>query len=361
MKIELRKKENIIIQNIIDLSKIQPDSENEIKKAIFLQHLLYNYGIENVKIDVAGNVVAKIIGEDNEKAIVISTNLDSVKEVEKIKLTGKELIGIGIGDNLLGIVSLAILAEYLSKEKLKHTVYLVGTVNGNTTFSGMKFLLEKEISESIKGVININGLWLGRVHSTTVGLKRSKILFKGIRKHIWRNVVNSSVIDSLGNFIMKIKNEDFGENTVVNISGVETGIYYNIVPENLEIKIEVRSNNEKEFESALNIIESIVLGVGEEENIKVKIKDKIFRKMQKVDDNLLEKVFLDVAKEKNINIYTGPTNSEIAIPLEKGIEAVTVGVANGGKRYTKNEYIEINSIYTGIEYIFNSIIEYDKI
>ncbi|BDU50967.1 peptidase dimerization domain-containing protein [Haliovirga abyssi] len=360
MKSDLRKKENTIIQNIIDLSKLKNEKVNEIEKAVFLQKLLYSYGIENVKIDVAGNVVAKIIGENQDEAIVISTNLDSVKDVGKIKLTGKELIGVGVGDNLLGVISLAILGEYLSKEKLKHTIYLVGTVNGNSDFSGMKFLLEKEISESIKGVININGLWLGRIHSTTVGLKRSKILFKGIRKHIWRNVVSSSVVDALGNFILKIKNEDFGENSVVNIAGIETGIHYNTVPENLEIKIEIRSNSEEEFQAALNIVKSIILGVGQEENIKVKIKDEVFRKIQKVEENNIEKIFIDVAKERKINIYTGPTNSEIAIPLEKGIEAVTVGIANGGKRYSKNEYIEINSIYTGIEYIFNSIIKYDK-
>lgn len=352
-------KEDEILTEIIKLSEIVSESGNEILRSRYLQSLMIRYGITNAIIDAAGNCVGKIEGKETKKALVLSAHIDTLYPNTKVKLTLKNIIGEGVGDNSLGVYVIAFLASLLKNKDLNCNVYFVGTTEGETSLNGISYFLDN-IEEEVVGLINVEGLGLGRINTTAVSLIRLNLEFKGEGGHLWKDFGKNSPVYGLARFINKIREEEVGENVVFNVGEIKSGIFYNLIPRKAELKMEIRGLDIEEVKEVTEIMKQIARGISEEEHLNLKVKEEYLREGAKLNESVLEEIFVDVNKELGIRTRRASAHTEILIPLQRGIDAITVGVAKGGNRYEVGEYIDIKSIYSGIKQIYDAVLKFNE-
>ncbi|OQY07331.1 MAG: hypothetical protein B6I28_05715, partial [Fusobacteriia bacterium 4572_132] len=107
MKENIKKQENEILNNIIEISKVTSNSKNSnvnILKARKLQKLIFEKSLGEPVIDSLGNIVLKIEGKDKNKNLLITSTLGNDVIEKEIFLTQEKLIGKGVTENL-GIVT----------------------------------------------------------------------------------------------------------------------------------------------------------------------------------------------------------------------------------------------------------------
>lgn len=356
MKEKVLDNEEEILQKIIEISSINDDSFDKILKGRYMQKLFFDYGIIDVIIDPAGNIIAKLPG-DKPGTIVLFADLDDSKTVpSKTKITMKDIIGSGTGINSFPLYSLAALAKALKKSKQNHnTFYFVCFTSGKTNYSGMKYFL-KNCKENIRAMIYLNGLEEGRLEKSTSAHINCDISFRDIDKNYLMEENKNQLFYGISKFILKIKEEEIGD--IFNFKIEE--LFNNREKDGKYIiKLAISGESIEESEKGYKILKDITEGIKAEENLIIEIKENYRRDGVVSKEERLYNAFYEVLKNRDIKIYNISESSQISIPISEGIETIAVGIGKGGNFGKESEYIEIKSIYRGVEIVYESLLNYE--
>ncbi|MEQ1734343.1 MAG: M28 family peptidase, partial [Bacteroidia bacterium] len=122
------------------------------------------------------NIVAKIEGENNDSAILISAHYDHLGRM------GKVTYFPGANDNASGVAMLLSLANYYQNHKPKHTMYFVAFAGEEIGLLGSRYFVQNPIInlQSIKQVINIDMCGTGNEGITIVNAPASPKLLNAM-------------------------------------------------------------------------------------------------------------------------------------------------------------------------------------
>ncbi len=353
------KSEEEILKKIVGINNIPSVSGDEILRARYFQELLVNYGIKDTYIDPMCNVVAYIQGNKSEKTILIGAGIDSMISTNKTGITLKNLAGRGVSD-AVALYGVAFLGELLKREKLESDVMLIGTSYSKTRRLGINYIMNNT-EKKIKGYINIEGMGLGEIKSRAIGEKKIEVRFRSYLETQFLEInLSHKVVKTLNSFLYKILEEDFGEGTEYKIVDISYGKEEADMANVGSIKIEITSPNVEDIEAGSKIIEELAIGASHEENIQYSIVDYGEHKGAFLRESELEKIFIKVCNEQNIKTSTKYTKSEISETLIKGIDSVTVGIAEGKNLGKNDESVNIRSIYRGINQLYEGILKFDR-
>lgn len=356
MKYRILDNEEEILQKIIEISSIPSNNKDNILKARFMQKLFFEYGIKDVFIDPIGNVVAKLPGTKDGN-IVLFTDLESNNEIiSKAKVTMRDITGIGVGTNSFPLYSLAALSKLLKRNKEKHkTIYFVCVSDGKSTFKGINYFL-KNSGIVIDSMIYIRGLEEGRLEKSTTAYINCDLIFRDIDSNFICGESKNAIFYGISKLISKIKDEDIGEIfnfKIENISSLkeESNKYF--------VNLGVSAESTEYANQGLKILKEILEGIKSEENLIIEMRENYSREGVICKSDKLYSIFYEILKNREIKIYNISESSQISIPITDGIETVCVGIGKGGNFNKENEYIEIKSIYRGIELIYEAVLKYD--
>lgn len=354
-------REDEIIEGILEIAKIPSASGCELKRARYIQKLMSKYKIKSPVIDLSGNVVGKIKGIEGKDSIVITAHLDTCLELQKeIKLTSKMIKSTGVGSQSLALYVLVFLGELLTDKKLEKNIYLVATVEGETTLAGMEFFLEN-VNMPVNHLLNLDGVGLGKSMREAKSVIRLRIMFY-LKHEIAVNKKNSTnLILSISNFVQKIQAEELLPSVSYDIVSINSGKYYSKTPLKGSILMELKGESMKDVEHLREIITSIAQGMFSEGKIKVKIEEEAYRVGNKLEKSETEEIYLQVLNEMGIPIKSSESTSQIEVPLSKHIDAISIGLADSNIDGNGDECIYIKSFYKGIESLVKTIENLDKI
>jgi len=183
------------------LSAIPAPTGAEAQRAVRVAELFREAGLQDIRIDEAGNVSAWFSGNGGKgkgegvAPVVLSAHLDTVfgPDVDvSVERRGRRLEGPGISDNARGIAALVAVAEAVVTARLRtaRPILFAATVGeeGSGDLRGVKHLLNgKRKTENGKpaAFIALDGAGMERIVHRALGSRRYHVTFRGPGGHSW--------------------------------------------------------------------------------------------------------------------------------------------------------------------------------
>ena len=352
-----------------ELGKIPAPSHKEEKRAAFCKNWFEKVGCKDVRIDGAQNVICQFCCDKYEDIVVLMAHTDVVfDDMEELPMTreGNILYAPGIGDDTANLVNLMMGAAFLTEhaDELKTGIMVVANSceEGLGNLKGCKEIF-KNYGSRIKAFYSFD-CYLSACIYTPVGSHRYQIQVQTEGGHSYRDFGRDNAIHIAAQIVNELYQIEppAGETTTYNVGTITGGTTVNSIPQEAVLLYEYRSSSEKCLKEMEEKFQQVI--------------EKFRRQGKMVNVEILgirpgageyDKTELETWTKKNIacirEFYDGamdvsPGSTDANIPLSKGILANTIGTVKGGGAHTREEWVDLDSIPTGMGIVMNILAQY---
>lgn len=345
------------LELICTLAQIPAPSHHEEKRAEFCKKWLEDNGAENVYIDDALNVVCPM-GDMNGELVVIMAHSDVVfpdTENLPLKIEDGRVYCPGVGDDTSHAVSLLMSAKYIIENKLTPKsggVLLVvnSCEEGLGNLKGSREIF-RVYGDRVKEFITLDGT-LGIHHNKTVGSKRYKVEITTEGGHSYNDFGNRNAIACLASLInefYKIKVPEIGK-TTYNVGVISGGTSVNTVAQNAEALFEFRSDERNALAILQKEFDRVIANAEGEVKVTLMGDRPCSGDIDPERQSALEKRTAEAVKRIcGIDVEYTPGSTDCNIPASMGIPSISMGTVKAFKGHTRGEYVEIDSIESGMQ------------
>ncbi len=332
------------------------------------------YTVNELKLEKAGDVASLTYNPDGERELVcVSAHMDTVFDKGEfgyppVKRIGDRLVGPGVIDCKGGIaVALMVLDALRIYGYKRRPVKLIlqSEEEVESVLSGGK-TLEFMINEA-KGAaafFNCECRAAGYITTKRKGIIRLYLDVKGKAAHAGDYFEGASAVREAAYKIIELEKKSVRDGITYNCGVVKGGTALNVVPDSCKVFIDVRINDQAEFDFAVNEINKTARAVVTEGTIceVVPISDR--KPMVRTDANVLLFGHINRVSQKYgfgaMREFFSNGGSDAAYTTLAGIPTVDDMGPVGGKYHTKEEWCLIPSIAESVKIIAASIMEMDN-
>jgi len=319
-------------------------------------------------MDGGGNGIGVLSGKTGDTAILLNAHADTIfseKTDHTMQVSEDTITGPGVADNSLGLATLATLPyilEDLGIELDSDLVLLCGAKSlGRGNLEGIRFFLENNTMK-ISNAICIEGIQLGRLSYSSLGMLRGEITCSVPESYDWSRFGDASAILTLNEIINKLNDMRLPRRprTSIVMGSISGGTSFNTIARDATLGFEVRSESQEVVENAGNTINDIVMEVSSRTGDRVELD--IFAKRTPGGipySHPLTNCARSVMKSLDIEPRLAPSISELSALIDENIPALTLGITKGESTFKTNETIEIEPIYKGLAQLIGTIIAAD--
>ena len=336
-------------ENLIKLTEIEAPPFKEQNRAIEFKHMIEEIGIDSVWIDLEGNVVGLLKGQEGTRTVGLDAHLDTVfpegTDV-KVRIKNDTLYAPGIADDSRGLSMLLTILKTIRNNDipLRDNLLFIGSVGeeGLGDLRGVKYLFRNGASK-IDSWISIDGGSIGRVNNKGLGSYRYRVTFIGPGGHSWGSFGLVNPHHALGKAIQLFVNSadnytSKGSKTSYNIGIIKGGTSINSIPFESIMEVDIRSLDPSRLDEMEEILQNSVKEALDDQNNRKRMGDNLTYVIDKIGNRpsgelspSLPLVQRAMAVTKHFGVTPrltrGSTNSNI--PISLGIPSVTIG--RGGK------------------------------
>jgi acetylornithine deacetylase/succinyl-diaminopimelate desuccinylase-like protein len=355
------------IDEQVRLCEIASPPFHEDKRAAELARLFKEAGLENVRIDHAGNVLGDRPGAEPHPRLVVAAHLDTVFPPETdvhVTRMGNLLKGPGIGDDCRGLAALLAVIRVMQDTHLKTrgSLTFVADVGeeGLGDLRGMKELFGVTMKGQIDDFISIEPGEAQRVSNGGVGSYRYKVTFTGPGGHSYGAFGTANPIHALSRAVAHIGDIQVPTEpkTTFNTGRIGGGTSVNSIPFGAWFEFDERSPDTKSLDAVDAKFKQAVQAGLDEENARWNNKGKLSVKIEEIGirpagqtDSASPIVTTATASIKALKLGEpsfGSGSSDSNIPMHMSIPAITIG---GGGRdrdaHSLNESDDITDSWKG--------------
>ena len=353
------------------LAAIPAPSHQEHRRVEWISAWLKDRGFPQVIVDEALNVIVPFDVPEWGPYTVFMAHTDVVfpdLTPLPVKEENGRLYAPGVGDDTANVASLMICAEYLltHSDEIKSPILIVfnSCEEGLGNLKGVRQIC-KDYEGKIKELISFDGTYEGIV-SKAVGSERWKVTCSTCGGHSYGAFGNPNAIAHLADLVVLLYSQPIPPvpetKTTYNVGTISGGTSVNTIAQDAEMLYEYRSDDKecletmrKQFEQALEVLNG---------------EDAVFRKelmgerpcMGDVDpqkmEELLERCAVVMEDFSGNRPLRRPSSTDANIPLSLGIPATCFGMYQGSGAHTREEYLEIDSLLTGLKIGLTIITEF---
>ncbi len=255
------------------LSAIPAPTGAEARRAAFVAERLREAGLDDVRLDGAGNVVARA-RPCEAPAVVIAAHLDTVfgPEVDvSVRSAGARLVGPGISDNARGLAALVGLARATvgARWRTERPIVFAATVGeeGEGDLRGIKRLLAPG-GVAAAAVIALDGAGLTRIVHRALGSRRFRLTFRGPGGHSWAAYGVPNPAHAAGRFAAGLPDlpRPSQPKSACSAVRVHGGTGLNSIPQTVLVDVDVRSEDPAVLETLETGLRALASRAAEEEN-----------------------------------------------------------------------------------------------
>ncbi len=363
----VQRNEPHLIDEQIRICEIPAPPFKEEVRGKELQRLFQQAGLQNVRIDKAGNVIGTRPGRAARPNLVFAAHLDTVfPEGTNVKVTreGSVLKGPGIGDDCRGLVVMLGVIQALKDANVQTpgTITFVADTGeeGLGDLRGTKNLFHDSLQGQIDKFISVDGLGLG-VTNVGVGSYRYRVTFKGPGGHSFGAFGMANPIHAMGRAIAKI--DDFQvpltPKTTFNVGRVGGGTSVNAIPFEGWMEVDMRSADKASLEDVNTKFKAAVQQAVEEENRRWNNRSPVTVAPELVGirpagstpaDSAIVQTALAVSKLFGFQGAPGEGSTDSNVPMNLGIPAVTIGGGGHGTgAHSLNEAFDTKDSWQGTQ------------
>jgi acetylornithine deacetylase/succinyl-diaminopimelate desuccinylase-like protein len=357
-----------VIADQIRFCEIPAPPFKETTRGQALRTVFEQLGLQNVRIDKAGNVLGDRPGVSARPYLVVAAHLDTVfPDGTDVRVTrnGSVLSGPGIGDNCRGLAALVATIRALKRANIRTEgpVTFVADVGeeGLGDLRGMKQLFGETMKGRIDRFLSIDGAGLFLVN-VAVGSRRYRVTFKGAGGHSFAAFGTANPIQAMGRAIAKISQLQVASQpkTTFNVGRVSGGTSINAIPSECWMEVDLRSTDAAALKAldagVVNAIDTAV----REENARWGPRRPVTVQKEIVGDRPsgqtpssapIVQTALAAARALNLTIPSSESSTDANVPIQLGIPAITVGAGGGGSGpHTVGETFDTTEAWKGTQY-----------
>jgi tripeptide aminopeptidase len=256
----------------VQISEVPAPTGAESRRADFVAERLRDTGLIDVRLDDAGNVIARTTGD--APAIVVAAHLDTVFGTDvdvTVTRRGTRLQGAGISDNARGLAALLALARAVvgARWTTERPVVFAATVGeeGEGDLRGIKHLLAPG-AVSAAGVIALDGAGLRRIVHRALGSRRFRLTFSGPGGHSWAAYGVANPAHAAGRFAGGLPDiprasQPKSSCSVVRLHG---GTGLNSIPQTTWVDVDTRSEDGATLQKLEDGLRALAARAVDEEN-----------------------------------------------------------------------------------------------
>lgn len=369
MEKNLREMQEILLANLVMISEIPSPTFHEEERVEFILSRFNEAGLRESSTDDAGNGIGVIPGTEGESTIMISAHTDTVfahPEDHTVVVRTDAITGPGVADNSLGCAVLTSLPWILDRLELelRHDLILFAGVKtlGRGDLQGIRFFLDNYL-HTIKSALCLEGVQLGRLSYTSLGMLRGEILCKVPEMYDWTRFGDASAIQTMNEIINKINDIRLPRRprTSVVMGTISGGSSFDTIALEASLGFEVRSESQEVVDEIGRRIEEIGIEVASATGDRVHVD--IFARRSPGGIGFSDPLTLcarEVMRELEIEPRLAPSISELSALIDKGIPALTLGLTRGDFLHDPNETIQIDPMYKGITQVLGILLAIDR-
>lgn len=350
-------------QTLRELCVIPAPSHHEEKRAAYVYDWMKRSGAENVTVDGALNVIWPMnVTEDNDISVIMAHTDVVFPDTEALPLTEDEKYFYcpGVSDDTSQLCVLLYAAKYFSDSgrRPKDGVLIVANSceEGLGNLKGSRAIVDT-YGKRIKRFITFDGS-VGSLCTTAVGSHRYRVTVRTEGGHSFGSFGNRNAIAYLSSMIstlydVKVPKKE-GTKTTYNVGEIHGGTSVNTIAQEASMLFEYRSDDRECLAQMKNIFDSVVeayraMGIG----VDVELLGERPCNGTPDPEEWQELKDMVCASALEINGRTpkeGSGSTDANYPLSKDIPAVCTGASRSSGCHTREEKVEIESLYDGMRY-----------
>lgn len=350
----------LLIERVVELAiavqQIPAPTFSETQRAAFVRQGFETEGLEDVSMDAAGNVYARLKGQGLMPPLVITAHLDTVFPAEadlSIRREGDRILGPGIGDNSLGVAGLFGLRWALQQEliNLRRDIWLVANVGeeGLGDLCGMRAAVDR-FEDDVEAYIILEGMALGQVYHRGLGVKRYRIEIETQGGHSWVDFGRPSAVHELGKLVTQLTTLVLPEKprTALNVGVIEGGTTVNTIAARSHLDLDLRSESLEALAKLDAQVKALVQAANQPG---VRVVGTVIgeRPVGEISsDHSLVRSAVECLESRGLTARLNIGSTDANIPLSRGFPAVCIGLTNGGGAHTSEEFIQLQPLAQGL-------------
>ena len=356
------------IEDQIRFCEIPAPSFKEEVRGRELQRVFQQLGLQNVRVDKAGNVLGDYAGASARPRVVMAAHLDTVFPEAtdvKVKREGAVLHGPGIGDDCRGLAVIVAAVREMKKAKVQTpgTITFVANVGeeGLGDLRGVKELFTSTLKEQIDRFVSIDGTGI-HVTNVAVGSHRYRVTFNGPGGHSFGAFGMANPMGAMGRAIAKIQEIQVPKQpkTTFNVGRIGGGTSVNSIPFDGWMELDMRSSDPASLAAVDANIQKAIDAAVAEENARWGKPGVITVKKELVGDrpagstpenSPIVKDGLAVATVLGFNANLGEGSTDSNMPMSLHVPAITVGGGGRGHdAHALTESFDTTGAWQGTQY-----------
>jgi len=364
--------EKRLIKNFMELVKIDSVSKEEKEVTDYLIKKIKEMGLEAI-VDQAGkyansnsgNIIIRLKGNiKNTPTIMFAAHMDTVSpgkniqpvcENGKIFSAGDTILG---GDDKAGVAIILETLQLIREKKLPcGDIEIVFSICEEIGLLGAKNLDMSQLKAEMAFILDSDGD-AGEIIIAAPFHNSVKITFHGKAAHSGANPEKGiNAIQTAGVALSRMQLGRIDKETTANIGIISGGKATNIVPDEVILKGEIRSLDEKKLEYQTEQLKKICENTAKE--FKARVSMKIGREYYGYYFSPQSKIIKTAQKAaKNIKLPailgTSGGGSDVNVLNKKGFSSVNLGIGMK-KVHTVDEYISIKNLIRSTEFLLSII------
>ena len=337
------------VEDQIRFCEIPAPSFREETRGRELQRVFQQLGLQNVRVDKAGNVLGHYPGAAPRPHVVIAAHLDTVfpegTDV-KVKREGTVLHGPGIGDDCRGLAVLVAIVREMKSAKVQTpgSITFVANVGeeGLGDLRGVKELFNTTLKDQIDRFVSIDGTGV-HVTNVAVGSHRYRVTFKGPGGHSFGAFGMANPMGAMGRAIARIQEIQVPRQpkTTFNVGRIGGGTSVNSIPFEGWMELDMRSSDPASLAAIDASIQKAIDAAVNEENARWGKPGVISVVKELVGDRPAGStpenspiVRSGLAAATVLGFASGPPgegSTDSNIPMSLGVPSITIGGGGRGR------------------------------
>lgn len=360
---------DILLANVVMIGEIPAPTFYEDHRVQFIQDRFSECGLNNCSTDEVGNGFGVLNSATGKRTLLLTAHADTVfseKVDHTISLLSNQIMGPGVGDNSLGLAvlaSLPILLERLDIQLQSNLILMAGARSlGRGNLEGLRFFLHNH-KQPIAGAICVEGVKLGRLSYSSIGMLRGEINVRVPEQYDWSRFGASGAIITLNDIINRISRIPLPKRpkTSIVLGSIEGGNSFNNIATHSLLRFEIRSESADVVQQILEEIRDRITEIELESSAEISLDVVARREPGGLDfRHPLVRHARDTLKALNLEPRVGPSTSELSELIRHNIPAVTLGLTTGNKHAQQVEEIDIDPIFHGIAQLLGVLLAMDE-
>jgi acetylornithine deacetylase/succinyl-diaminopimelate desuccinylase-like protein len=362
-----RASEPVTLEDQIRFCEVPAPPFKEAARGEVLRREFEAAGLQNVRVDAAGNVLGDLPGQAPRPRLVVAAHLDTVfpegTDVS-VSRSGNVLRGPGITDNCRGLSVLVRVARSLVTAGVRTpgSITFVANVGeeGLGDLRGMKALFGETMKDQIDRFVSIDG---GGFHLThvAVGSRRFRVTFKGPGGHSFGSFGLPNPIHALGRAVARIAELRVPTHprTTFNVGRIGGGTSVNAIPYEAWMEVDMRSADAAALAALVEQFDRAVDQAAADENARWGRAGVVTVVKERVGDRPAGSTPIDapivqtaraVAAALGHAVVLGEGSTDANLPISLKIPAITVGAGGrGSEAHSLTESFDSSESWRGTQ------------